>query len=78
MSASQLAALQALPDSQIDYSDIPKALARELANGTVGRFYCPIKKTIYTNVDADVLAWLKSMGRGYQTRINEMLHKPRC
>ncbi len=75
MSASQLAALKALPDSQIDYSDIPKSLASELANGTVGRFYRPIKKPIYTNVDADVLAWLKSTGRGYQTRINEILRQ---
>jgi uncharacterized protein (DUF4415 family) len=75
MSASQLATLQAQPDSQIDYADIPKSLASELANGTVGRFYRPIKKPIYTNIDADVLAWLKSMGRGYQTRINEILRQ---
>jgi uncharacterized protein (DUF4415 family) len=73
--AADLATLQALPDAQIDYSDIPKTLARELANGTVGRFYRPIKKPIYTNIDADVLAWLKSMGRGYQTRINEILRQ---
>jgi uncharacterized protein (DUF4415 family) len=75
MSASQLAELQAQSDSRIDYSDIPKSLASELANGTVGRFYRPIKKPIYTNIDADVLAWLKSMGRGYQTRINEILRQ---
>ena len=75
MSKSQLAALKALPDSQIDYSDIPKSLASELANGNVGRFYRPIKKPIYTKIDADVLDWLKSMGRGYQTRINEILRQ---
>lgn len=51
MSANQLAALKALPDSQIDYLDIPKSLASELADGTVGRFYRPIKKPIYTNVE---------------------------
>lgn len=45
MSAAQLAALKALPDTKIDYSDIPKSLASELANGTVGRFYRLIKKT---------------------------------
>ncbi|MEY4910668.1 MAG: hypothetical protein RL761_331 [Pseudomonadota bacterium] len=73
--ADDLAALQALPDAQIDYSDIPKSLASELAIGAVGRFYRPIKKPIYTNIDADVLAWLKSMGRGYQTRINEILRQ---
>jgi uncharacterized protein (DUF4415 family) len=27
-------------------------------------------------VDADVLAWLKRQGRGYQTRINKLLREP--
>jgi uncharacterized protein (DUF4415 family) len=75
MSTAYIAALQALPDAQIDYSDSPKTSAIELADGTVGRFYRPIKKPIYTNIDADVLAWLKSTGRGYQTRINEILRR---
>ncbi len=39
----------------------------------VGKFYRPIKKPLKIRVDADVLAWLKGQGRGYQTRINALL-----
>lgn len=33
----------------------------------------PKKKTITIRVDADVLDWFKRQGRGYQTRINQLL-----
>lgn len=36
-------------------------------------FYKPIKSSTTVRIDADVLAWLKSQGKGYQTRINEIL-----
>jgi uncharacterized protein (DUF4415 family) len=39
------------------------------------RFYRPNKKQITAKVDADVLAWLKSEGKGYQTRINAILRR---
>jgi uncharacterized protein (DUF4415 family) len=38
-------------------------------------YYRPIKKLVTLRVDADVLAWFKKPGRGYQTRINEALRK---
>ena len=31
------------------------------------------KKDIHIRLDADVLAWFKATGRGYQTRINRVL-----
>ena len=31
------------------------------------------KKPITLRVDADVLSWFKSLGKGYQTRINTVL-----
>lgn len=37
--------------------------------------YRPVKKTITTYVDVDVLDWLKSKGPGYQTRINLLLRE---
>jgi uncharacterized protein (DUF4415 family) len=40
----------------------------------VGKFYRPIKKPLTIRLDADVLAWLKGQGKGYQTRINALLH----
>jgi len=38
-------------------------------------YYWPIKKAVTLRLDADVLAWFKRQGRGYQTRINRALRK---
>jgi uncharacterized protein (DUF4415 family) len=38
-------------------------------------YYRPIKKPVTLRVDADVLAWFKKPGRGYQTRINRALRQ---
>jgi uncharacterized protein (DUF4415 family) len=35
--------------------------------------YKPIKKPVTLRLDADVIAWFKQQGRGYQTRINRAL-----
>ncbi|HUJ96551.1 MAG TPA: BrnA antitoxin family protein [Terriglobales bacterium] len=41
----------------------------------VGEFYRPIKRPVTLRLDADVVAWFKAEGRGYQTRINRALRK---
>ena len=41
----------------------------------VGKFYRPIKQLVTIRLDADVLAWLKNEGNGYQTRINGILRE---
>ena len=33
----------------------------------------PVKVPLSIKIDADVLAWFKSKGKGYQTRINKAL-----
>jgi len=38
-------------------------------------WYRPRKKPVTLRLDADVIAWLKSGGRGYQTRINRELRR---
>jgi uncharacterized protein (DUF4415 family) len=38
-------------------------------------WYRPIKKPVTMRLDADVIAWFKKSGRGYQTRINRELRK---
>jgi uncharacterized protein (DUF4415 family) len=66
--------LAARPDSEIDFSDIPEI--KELPpDYMIGRFYRPKKETISIRLDADVLAWLKQSGEGYQTRINTYLRQ---
>jgi uncharacterized protein (DUF4415 family) len=67
----ELAALAALRDDQIDFSGAPEV--RDWSRAVVGKFYRPIKKSLTIRLDADLLAWLKSQGRGYQTRINKLL-----
>jgi uncharacterized protein (DUF4415 family) len=67
----ELAALAALRDEEIDLSDLPEVL--DWSGAVVGKYYRPIKKSLTIRLDADVLAWLKAQGRGYQTRINQML-----
>jgi len=39
----------------------------------VGSWYKPMKRPVTLRLDADVLAWFKKGGRGYQTRINRAL-----
>ncbi len=68
-----LAALAAMPDSQIDTSDIAPLNKTAWDGATRGRFYKSVKTSTTIRVDADVLAWLKAQGKGYQTRINAIL-----
>lgn len=58
-------------DASIDTSDIPEV--RDWSSAVVGKFYRPIKKPVTVRLDADVTAWLKSQGPGYQTRLNKLL-----
>lgn len=71
--AKELAALARMPDDKIDLTDAPEV--RDWRGAVVGKFYRPIKKPVTILVDADVLAWLKRDGRGYQTRINKLLRE---
>lgn len=36
-------------------------------------YYRPLKQSTTVRIDADVLAWLRAQGKGYQTRINRIL-----
>jgi uncharacterized protein (DUF4415 family) len=68
----ELQKLAAKPDREIDLSDIPEI--REIpSDAVIGRFYRPRKTAVTIRLDADVVAWLKATGAGYQTRINTHL-----
>jgi len=69
--ASEIRALKRMKDREIDTTDIPPTL--DWSKAVVGKFYRPIKKPLTIRLDADVIAWLKRQGRGYQTRINALL-----
>lgn len=70
-----LAELVTLPDESIDTSDIPELSDEAWSAGVRGPFYRPVKQQITTRVDADVLDWLKSQGKGYQGRLNAILRR---
>lgn len=79
LSAEQQAMLDKLaqqPDTEIDYSDAPPApLDAEWYKAALNPLYRPTKQMTTVRLDADVLAWLKSKGSGYQTRINVILRE---
>src|SRR3546814_6606158 len=72
---AELDARQAMPDSGIDYSDAPTLTEDFWKTAERGRFYKPIKQQVTARLDADVLAWLKSQGKGYQARMNAILRR---
>lgn len=69
--AKEIKDLKRMKDREIDLSDIPETA--DWSKAVVGKFYRPIKKSLTIRIDADVLAWLRAQGKGYQTRINALL-----
>ncbi|MDP2827457.1 MAG: BrnA antitoxin family protein [Sulfuricellaceae bacterium] len=72
---AELQTLTEMPDSEIDYSDIPPLTDEFWKNAVRNPFYKPVKQATTVRVDSDVLLWLKKQGKGYQTRINAILRK---
>lgn len=60
-------------DDDIDFSDIPATTGQDWQDAVRGKFYRPVKRQLTVRIDADVLEWLKSQGKGYQSRLNEIL-----
>jgi len=69
----RLAKLAARPDSAIDFSDIPELTEKFWRTAVRNPFYRPIKQQLTLRLDADVIAWLRKQGKGYQTRANALL-----
>ena len=70
---TELKALSTLPDEDIDTSDMPEVT--DWRGAVRGKFYRPVKKPISIRIDVDVLAWFRSRGEKYQSRINEALRE---
>ncbi|HEX3674393.1 MAG TPA: BrnA antitoxin family protein [Rhizomicrobium sp.] len=69
----RLARLAAMPDDQIDFSDIPE---RTKANGPVYVNLFPslsAKKSVTIRLDDDMVKWFKKQGKGWQTKMNWVL-----
>ena len=54
------------PDSEIDFTDIPRLKESFWKNAVRNPFYRPVKQQLTVRLDADVVAWLREGGKGYQ------------
>lgn len=71
-SKTNLAHLKGKRDKDIDLSDIPElddSFFKE------AELHLPKKQSVTMRLDSDVLAWFKQQGKGYQTRINQLLRR---
>ena len=64
--------LAKMEGQDIDTSDIPELDDDFFQNAELR---VPVKKPVTLRLDADVLEWFKAGGKGYQTRINQLLRK---
>jgi len=69
----RLKKLSRRPDNEINTSDIPELTESFWQNAVRNPFYRPLKLQLTLRLDADVIAWLRRQGRGYQTRANALL-----
>jgi uncharacterized protein (DUF4415 family) len=63
-----------------DFSDCPVLTEEQMKEFKPSHLrnmanYKPIKKTVNVRLDADVIEWLQSDGKGYQTRMNAILRE---
>jgi uncharacterized protein (DUF4415 family) len=67
--------LKNMKDEDIDFSDIPKTTPEMWTKGFVRKGLKPVKnkKQITLRIDQDVLDFFKEQGKGYQTKINQLL-----
>ena len=64
-----------MSDEEIDLSDDPEMTPEQFARSVLhtGLPVSPGKTQVTLRIDSDVLAWFRSCGKGYQTRINALL-----
>ena len=74
-SKAELARLATMRDEDIDYSDAPPLDDSFWKNAVRNPFFRPIKQQLTIRLDADVLDWLKSGGKGWQTKLNYHLRQ---
>jgi len=67
--------IDAMDDEDIDLLDTPEVSIEQFAKGVVRKGLKPTenKSQVTLRIDADVLSWFKSQGKGYQTSINALL-----
>ena len=72
---AELKGLTSMSEDQIDTSDIPPLPEAFWQTAVRNPFYRPIKQQLTVRLEVDVLTWLRSAGRGYQTKLNAILRE---
>ncbi len=71
----RLAAVAAMPDAGIDYSDIPKQTHAVKWSRPGALVSTENKQRVTLRLDADVLSFFRATGKRYQSRINAALRE---
>ena len=69
--SSDLPRIDAMSDSEIDYSDAPDTDAEFWSAAVVNSPM--VKRQVTLRIDPDIVEFFKNSGSGYQTRINAVL-----
>lgn len=72
---SRLAKVAAMPDAEIDYSDIPRQAKAVQWTRPGALVPAENKQQVTLRLDADVLTFFKETGKRYQSRINAALRE---
>lgn len=75
---AELEALAAMPDREIDFSDIPPLTEKFWQNAKRNPYFRPVKQQLTLRLDSDLVAWFKHHAegkRGYQSHINRALRE---
>jgi uncharacterized protein (DUF4415 family) len=71
----QIAAASNIKDEEINTSDIQPLTDESFKKAIFNPYYKPVKKQLTVRLDAVLIEWLKGQGKGYQTRLNDILKK---
>ncbi|SRR5712691_5511417 len=71
----RLKKLSRRPDDEINTSDIPELTEKFWQRAVRNPFYRSVKQQLTLRLDADIIAWLRRLGKGYQTRANALLRE---
>jgi uncharacterized protein (DUF4415 family) len=63
------------PEGEMDDSDILSPDEAEGEDAGRNPLYKPTKTSTTVRIDSDVLQWLRTQGKGYQSRINAILRR---
>ena len=71
----QIAVASNIKDEEINTSDIQPLTDDSFKKAIFNPYYKPVKKQLTVRLDAVLIEWLKGQGKGYQTRLNDILKK---